>query len=103
MNEAKKGFDLWRMILILVCLVGFIGGIYLLNTTINTRLDAVDATGDGNAQTTAMAIKRLDNKLAEVLASVKALEAKVAAPPAPPPAPPVASDDAAAPPPAKTE
>ena len=101
MNEAKKGFDVWRMILILVCLVGFVGGIYLLNTTINTRFDAVDATGDGNAQTTAMAIKRLDNKLTDLLASVEALEAKVAAPP--PSAPPVASDDAAAPPPAKTE
>jgi len=100
MNEAKKSFDPWRLILILVCAVGFVGGIYLLSTTINTRFDSVDGTNSSvssNVSEMSTAIKRIDNTVADMKEMMTAMEAKMAAPPPPP----VASDDAVAPPPAK--
>jgi hypothetical protein len=88
MNEAKKSFDPWRLILIVVCVVGFSGGIYLLNTTINTRFDAVDAAVTGATNTTSMSLDRIDGKLAAIQASMKEMEQKMAAPVAAPPPPP---------------
>jgi len=98
MNEAKKSFDPWRLILILVCAAGFFGGIYLLSTTINTRFDSVDGTNtrvSSDVSEMSTAIKRIDSTVTDVQEMMKAMEAKMAAPP--PPAPPVASDDAAPP------
>jgi ribosomal protein L12E/L44/L45/RPP1/RPP2 len=95
MDEAKKSFDPWRLILIVVCVVGFSGGIYLLNTTINTRLDAVDAAVTGVMNTTSMSLDRIDGKLVAIQASMKEMEQKMAAPIAAPP-PPAPADAAAA-------
>ena len=96
MNETKKGFQPWNLLLILVCVVCFCGGVYLLNTTINARFDAVDQAVMGGMTTTSKVIDRIEDKLVDLQASAKAMEAKIAAPVAPPP-PQVASDDAAAP------
>jgi hypothetical protein len=94
MNDAKKTFDPWRLVLILVCAVGFIGGIYLLNLTINTRFDAVDSAVTSGSGTTAMTLDRIDNKLSNIENMMNEMTAKMAPPP-PPPAPP--ADAAAAP------
>jgi len=87
MNEAKKGFQPWNLLLILVCVAGFFGGLYLLNFTINTRLDAVDTGLAGGLSKTSMVLDRIDNKLNAVQAAMKDMEQKMAAPPPPPPAP----------------
>jgi hypothetical protein len=94
MSEEKKSFQPWNLILIVVCVVGFSGGVYLLNTTINTRFDSVDLAVSGGLDKTAMTLDRMDDKLGSLKESIKALEAKLAAPPPPPPAP---VDPAAAP------
>jgi len=92
MNDAKKSLDPWRLVLILVCMVGFIGGIYLLNLTINTRFDTVDQAVTGSTGTTSMSLDRIDTKLSAMQKQLDDMAAKMA--PLPPPPPPPA--DAAA-------
>jgi len=99
MNETKKGFQPWNLLIILVCVVGFCGGVYLLNTTINARFDSVDLAVSGSLSMTSKAIERIEDKLANIQTAARAMEAKMAAPVAPPP-PAVISDDAAPPAPA---
>jgi hypothetical protein len=96
MNEPKKSFQPWNLLLILVCVVGFVGGVYLLNTTINARLDALDTAVTGGLGTMSKAVERIDTKVTDIQADLKVLEAKMAAPPPPPPPP--APIDPAAPP-----
>lgn len=104
MNEAKKSFDPWRLVLILVCAVGFIGGIYLLNLTINTRFDAVDGAVTSGTGTTAIVLDKIDKKVSDIQTRLDEMSAKLAAPaPAPAPAEAPAPEAAPAPAPEKAE
>ena len=87
MDETKKSFQPWNLILILVCVAGFVGGIYLLNFATNSRFDAVDASLTGSLSKTSIVLDRIDGKLSEIQAKMEAMETKMATPPPPPPAP----------------
>jgi len=87
MNETKKSFQPWNLILILVCVAGFVGGIYLLNFTTNSRFDVVDASLKGGLSKTSIMLDRIDGKLSKIQAKMEEMETKMAAPPPPPPAP----------------
>ena len=87
MNEVKKSFQPWNLILIVVCVVGFCGGIYLLNLTINTRFDAVDQALTAGMSRTAMTLERIDGNVTDLEVAFKVAQEKMAAPVPPPPAP----------------
>jgi hypothetical protein len=95
MNEVKKSFQPWNLILIVVCVVGFCGGIYLLNLTINTRFDAVDQALTAGMSRTAMTLERIDGNVTDLEVAFKVIQEKMAAP-VPPPPPPAPTDEAAA-------
>ena len=99
MDEAKKSFQPWQLILILVCVVAFGGGLYLLNEAIGTRFDSVDQAVTGGTDTILKTVERVDNKVMALQEDMKAMEAKMAAPVAAPA--PVAPAEGAAKPEAK--
>ncbi|MDD5309284.1 MAG: hypothetical protein PHU25_18370 [Deltaproteobacteria bacterium] len=84
MDEAKKVFQPWQLILILVCVVAFGGGLYLLNGAIESRFDSLDTAVTGGTDTAIKAIERVDTKVVAVQDALKAMEAKMAAPVAAP-------------------
>jgi ribosomal protein L12E/L44/L45/RPP1/RPP2 len=83
------------LILILVCVVAFGGGLYLLNEAIGTRFDSVDQAVTGGTDTVLKTLERVDNKVVSVQDTLKAMEAKMAAPVAAP-APAAPAEGAAA-------
>lgn len=50
MNEGKSKVQPWQLVLILILVLAFFGGLYVMNEAITTKLDniakAIDANGD---------------------------------------------------------
>ena len=84
MNDSKNTMEPWQLILILVIVVSFFGGLYLTNQSISAKLDSVEANVKATKETLKMKIEGLDNRLDMMMAKHAAAGPPVAAPaPAP--------------------
>ena len=84
MNDAKKSVEPWQLIMILLLVIAFFGGLYVVSQTITSRLEAVEASVDGKTDMLKNSIDALNSKLDRMRAMH---QAKLAAPPAPAAAP----------------
>ena len=96
MNESKSKMEPWQLLLIVVLVLSFFGGGYVLQQAIGVKLDSLETTIAGKTDSIKIAIERLENKFDVVKAAHKAALV-VPAVPAPVAAPPAAEGDEAAP------
>ena len=63
MNDAKKTMEPWQLVLILVLILAFFGGLYVTNQSISVKLDAVEQSVNSNKDALRSAVDRLENKM----------------------------------------
>jgi len=83
MSDDKRKMEPWQLIMILLLVVAFFGGIYFVNEAVSARLDGLDTALESRTNTLMLAIDRVDNKVESVKNAVQAQ----AQAPAPAPAP----------------
>lgn len=81
MNESKKSIEPWQLIMILLLVIAFFGGLYVVTQTITSQLESIAGSVDAKTDTLKMSIDALGAKVDRLR------EARHAAATAPAPAP----------------
>ncbi len=84
MSTEKSNVEPWQLILIIVLMIAFFGGLYVVNQAISARIDSLETTIDGKIEMVGRNVERLENKLMRQAAERKAAAAAI--PPQPVPA-----------------
>ena len=87
MNDEKKSVEPWQLILILVLLLAFFGGLYVTNQSISAKLDAIEASVNATKDILKLTIDKVDNRVESLQKKMNARAAAAAPVPAPAPAP----------------
>lgn len=73
MNEGKSKVQPWQLVLILILVLAFFGGLYVMNEAITTKLDNIAAAVEANGDMIKFAREGLGSKV-DRLSSDKAAE-----------------------------
>ncbi len=67
MTDNKKKMEPWQLILILLAMGAFFGGVYFLNQAVDTKLTSLENTVSAKTDTLMKALDRLEAKTDRVL------------------------------------
>ena len=84
MAEGGKKMEPWQLILILILVLAFFGGLYLVNQTISSQLDTIENAIDVKTQTLKSSIDNINQRLDNMRAMHAASKAAAPAPAAEP-------------------
>lgn len=86
MAESSKKMEPWQLILILILVVAFFGGLYLMNQAISSQLDSIETAIDIKTQSVKSSVDGLGAKVDRLSAAMAAAMEKHTAQPQTPPA-----------------